>query len=84
VIQGALEHKGSININQNASIYVSLLDEGTTVIYPIAPGRSSWVQVVKGTLEINNYFLNFCDGAAVESELQLKLTSKTASEILII
>lgn len=75
--------EGSIKVNQDASIYVTLLDAGKTVTHALSPGRNSWIQVVEGRLEINGKTLNTGDGAAIEGEGDLNLTAKSASEVLL-
>ncbi len=75
--------EGSIKMNQDASIYVALLDTGKTVTHALSPGRNAWIQVVEGKLEINGKTLNAGDGAAIEGEKNLNLTAKSASEVLV-
>ena len=74
---------GSLKMNQDASIYATLLDEGKTVGHILKPGRHSWVQVIQGTLELNGQTLNAGDGAAIVDELDLKLVAKKPSEALL-
>ena len=38
----------STSINQDASVYASLLDSGKTLEHELTPGRHAWVQVVRG------------------------------------
>ncbi len=65
--------EGSIKINQDVSVYNSLLKSGEEVSYDFAENRHGWVQVVKGTLEINGEKLNTSDGAAISDEKSLKI-----------
>jgi redox-sensitive bicupin YhaK (pirin superfamily) len=74
---------GSVAINQNASIYATLLDEGKTVSHSLRPSRGAWVQVVKGLLELNEKILGPGDGAAIEDEKELNFTAKKNSEFLL-
>jgi redox-sensitive bicupin YhaK (pirin superfamily) len=72
-------------INQDAHVFVSELDQDATVRYGLAPERAAWVQVVRGTVELNGVALAAGDAAAVstESELSLRGTAAEASEILL-
>jgi redox-sensitive bicupin YhaK (pirin superfamily) len=75
--------QGSLQIHQDASIYATLLDEGKTVSHQLQAGRNAWIQVVRGTLELNGNLLNAGDGAAIENVRDLKLTAKTQAEALL-
>ena len=65
---------GSLSINQDARLYESLLDVGTTVRHDIAPGRHAWVQVLGGAIDVNGTRLASGDGAAVSDEAALSIT----------
>ena len=64
---------GSLKINQDVSVYNSILKAGLEVSYDLAEKRHAWIQVVKGTLEINGEKLSAGDGAAISEEKLLKL-----------
>lgn len=66
---------GSTRINQDASIYASLLDSGKTLDLNLEPGRHAWVQLVSGELDVNGKRLSQGDGAAVSDETKLRLVS---------
>jgi redox-sensitive bicupin YhaK (pirin superfamily) len=68
-------HDGSTRINQDASVYASLLDSGKSVELELKPGRYAWVQLVKGELDVNGARLKNGDGAAISDETKLKLAS---------
>jgi quercetin 2,3-dioxygenase len=58
-------------INQDARIYVSDLANGETLKKTLAPNRYSWIQVLRGNLEMNGQKLKEGDGAAVSDEREL-------------
>jgi len=66
---------GSTKINQDASVYASLLDSGKTLDLNLQFGRHAWVQLVGGELEVNGTRLAKGDGAAVSEESKLTLAS---------
>jgi hypothetical protein len=66
---------GSTRINQDASVYASLLDGGKTLDHPIETGRHAWVQLVRGELDVNGTRLKKGDGAAISGENKLTLAS---------
>ncbi len=65
--------KGSVKINQDVSLYGSILSEGEKVLYELKENRHAWIQVVKGSLEINGEKLNASDGAAISDETLLEI-----------
>jgi len=74
---------GSVTINQDAKIYAALLDEGTEVMHKIETNRHAWIQIARGSVEINGVRLNKGDGAAVSDETELKIVGKEPSEVLL-
>jgi len=74
---------GSLQINQDASIYASILEEGKDVSLSLANGRHSWVQVVRGSLELNGTVLSEGDGASISDVQKLELKAKKPSEVLV-
>lgn len=75
--------EGSVTIHQDAAIYTALLCDGEHVRHDIAPGRHAWVQVVRGSVRLNEHDLKEGDGAAVSREPALDITSPGESEILL-
>jgi len=63
---------GSVTIHQDVSLYASLLD-GETVTHTFAPTRYGWLQVARGSAEINGQKLEEGDGAAIASEEQIAI-----------
>jgi quercetin 2,3-dioxygenase len=66
---------GSVKINQDVSLYSSILAKDETVTHELAENRYGWIQVAKGSLEINGEFLNASDGAAISDERRLEIKS---------
>jgi redox-sensitive bicupin YhaK (pirin superfamily) len=65
-----------LKINQDVSVFDSILKAGDEVSHELAENRYAWLQVVKGTLEINGETLNASDGAAVSKESILKIKAQ--------
>jgi len=59
---------GSIIINQDVSIYASILQDGNEVVHTLAAGRHGWIQLISGSLDINGQTINVGDGAAISDE----------------
>lgn len=75
---------GSLKINQDVSVFNSILSAGEEVSYDLTPKRYAWLQVVKGSLSINGETLNASDGAAIgETEtLNIKALADNTEFIL--
>jgi hypothetical protein len=65
----------SATINQDASVYASLLDSGKSLELDLKPVRHAWVQLISGQLEVNGAKLEKGDGAAIGGETALRIAS---------
>ncbi len=65
----------STKINQDASVFASLLDPGKSVAHALAPGRHAWLQLISGELELNGKKISKGDGAAVSGESKLRIAN---------
>lgn len=77
---------GSTTINQDASVYASLLDGGKSAELELKPGRHAWVQLISGELDVNGSTLMKGDGAAITGETTLKIVNhggKGTAEFLV-
>jgi len=64
---------GSLTINQDVCVFDSILNEGEAVSYALTEERYGFLQVVKGSLELNGETLQASDGAAISAEETLKI-----------
>ena len=71
--------EGSLKIHQDAKLFAGKLG---SVQYEIAAGRYAWLQVARGTVDINGQKLNAGDGAAIEDEHTLTLRGDNAEILL--
>jgi hypothetical protein len=74
---------GSLRLHQDVSIHAALLDPGQSATHALAPGRSAWVQLVRGALDMGGTRLEAGDGAGVRDERVLALHAQAPSELLI-
>ena len=74
---------GSVRINQDAKLFVSLLKPGEMVTHTLEQNRHAWVQIAKGEVEINGEKLQQGDGAAISDETKLTMTGSKDSEVLL-
>jgi len=75
--------KGSLSIQQDVSIFASILEPGTTLTHNLAPGRHAWVQLISGNLSANATTLSPGDGLAVTAESALTLHATSKAEFLL-
>jgi redox-sensitive bicupin YhaK (pirin superfamily) len=71
--------EGSTRINQDASVYASLLASGKSVELPLGEKRHAWVQLISGELDVNGKRLKKGDGAAISDESKLTLASASGN-----
>jgi redox-sensitive bicupin YhaK (pirin superfamily) len=85
LVASADGREGSVRINQDASLYASLLDAGEQVEHGLAPDRHAWLQLVSGAVELSGERLTAGDGAAISANGAQSLSIKAAqgSELLL-
>jgi redox-sensitive bicupin YhaK (pirin superfamily) len=64
---------GSVTINQDVSLYASILTKEESVAHELRNDRHAWIQVISGSLDVNGETLNAGDGAAVSEEKALQI-----------
>lgn len=74
---------GSIEIHQDADLYLARLSPGETVTHRLAPQRHAWVHVAEGELVLNGQSLRAGDGAALSEENLLELKAQAPSQVLL-
>ena len=74
---------GSLTVHQDVVLSATVLGEGESVDYSLAPGRHAWLQVIQGEATLNGVALKAGDGAAVSEETALAFTAKAPTEALL-
>jgi len=74
---------GSLKIHQDNKLYAGLFDKGESAKYELKPDRYAWLQVARGTVELNGIKLQAGDGAAAAEEPVLELTGVDDAEVLL-
>jgi quercetin 2,3-dioxygenase len=75
---------GSITIHQNLDLYATVLQAGETVTHRFAPSRVGWVQVARGTVQLDGQTLTAGDGAAIrQTELITLEGTEQEAEVLL-
>jgi quercetin 2,3-dioxygenase len=65
---------GSVTVHQDVDLYATTLAAGGVVSHTLKPSRIAWVQIARGTLDLNGHTLNAGDGASVTDLETLTLT----------
>src|SRR5215468_1917720 len=74
---------GSLKIHQDARVWLARLGAGQELRYEIAPGRHAWLQVVRGSVEVDGQALSAGDGLAVSEEDVLALRGVGDAEVML-
>lgn len=76
--------RGSLVIHQDAYLYSAILDQGQHVVHELVDGRSAWLHVVAGNVQLGAEVLTAGDGAGFTSERAVSVTMMEESEILLL
>jgi len=74
---------GSITIHQDVALYAGLLDNGERATHMVAADRYAWVQVARGSVQIDGETLVAGDGLAAKGGGELELTGVDDAEVLL-
>jgi hypothetical protein len=75
---------GSLTIRQDADIFLATLSPGREVSHALRPERHAWLQVLRGSAEVNGTALSTSDGVAVSDEHELVIRAASdGAEIML-
>jgi redox-sensitive bicupin YhaK (pirin superfamily) len=74
---------GSLQVHQDAELYLAELAPGARVQHRLRSDRHAWVQIARGSALLGGATLDAGDGAAISEQTQLELVGKAASELLL-
>lgn len=74
---------GSVTVHQDVLLFASVLETGKRVEYDLASDRHAWVQVIRGTLDLNGVTLEAGDGAAISDGETLAFNAIDEAEFLV-
>ena len=75
--------EGSLRIRQDTILYASLLNKEMQVELTPSPGRYFWLQLAKGSLEVNGLGIGAGDGLALWEENKLVIRGIENSEFIL-
>src|ERR1051325_4574684 len=73
----------SVTIQQDAKLYVAILDRDATIEHTLTENRYAWLQVARGNVSLNGRQLAQGDGAAISREPSLKILASDKAELLL-
>ncbi len=74
----------SVKIHQDVYVYVSILNKDDRIDHNLDYNRCTWIQVAKGSININNQTIKAGDGVAINKETNLELVAiENNTEILL-
>ena len=74
---------GALTIQQDARLYLASLDPGAQVAHALEAGRHAWLQVLRGSVQLNGTPLSTSDGAPISDETALSIQASEPAEILL-
>ena len=74
---------GSVTVRQDNELYATVLGKGESVRHELKPDRHAYVQVARGSVELNGKELQEGDGAAISEEKAIELTGVKDAEVLL-
>ena len=88
--QGALRlvastdgREGSVTVHQDVNLYSTLLDDEERVRHATARGRSTWIHVAQGAIELNGTRLDAGDAASFHEPGTVELVGRDWADVLI-
>jgi redox-sensitive bicupin YhaK (pirin superfamily) len=73
----------SVRIHQDVDLYSALLAPGESARHVLGDGRHAWVQIARGTVQLNGTRLIAGDGAAITDESGVELTASADADVLL-
>lgn len=74
---------GSLSLHQNAKLFLAALEPGHTVQHQFGLDRHGWLQVLRGSLRINDFTLHAGDGVAISDEPHATLQAVEDTEAML-
>jgi quercetin 2,3-dioxygenase len=74
---------GSVMLHQDAELYLTQLNPGQRARHELETGRHAYLQVVRGSVQLNGVALHTGDGVALSNETRLELGAVNETEALL-
>lgn len=77
------QREGLIHLQQDAQLYVTVLEQAGRVEHTLAPGRHAWIHVARGAVIVNGQAMQVGDGAAISAESKIEISGAPEAEVLL-
>jgi redox-sensitive bicupin YhaK (pirin superfamily) len=74
---------GSVKVNQDVNLFASIIDQDQSVSYEMNQTRFGWLQIARGSVEVNGERAEQGDGVVIVAESELKIHAVEAAEVLL-
>ena len=74
---------GSVQLNQDVSLFASILDADQEIERSMDPARFAWIQVARGAITVNGENAEQGDGLVIVGESNLRIKAEGNAEILL-
>ena len=74
---------GELTVHQDVGLYGARLESGQALRYELGEGRSAWLQVARGAVELDGEKLHVGDGAAISEQNALTVRAEADTELLL-
>lgn len=75
--------EGSISIHQDANMYISRLKKSESLDFALKSERKLWIQIVKGSVKVNDQTVETGDAIAAQDIGTAKITASEDSEMIL-
>ena len=75
--------EGAVRIHQDARILAAQVPAGVAVAHELGEGRRAWLQVARGSVELDGVAYEAGDGAAITAEKRVELLGREPAELLL-
>ncbi|MEI9863895.1 MAG: pirin family protein [Limisphaerales bacterium] len=73
----------SIRINQDADLFIGILNPKGKASHFMSEHRHAWIQLITGDLDVNGTNLSAGDGAMIDNEKELRFASEQGAHFLL-
>jgi redox-sensitive bicupin YhaK (pirin superfamily) len=72
-----------VTIHQDARLYASILQNDSSIVHPLAPGRTAYVHLIRGQMTVNGQRLVTGDALKITGENNVTVDQAEAAEFLL-
>ena len=78
------DQEGSLlHINQDTNLYLASVEAMKSLAFDLQPGRSAWLQVLRGSVSLEGEVLKAGDGAGLSEVAKLELAAVENAEVML-